>query len=129
MRSARARWERALLTNRPAGKSPASTSFALFGAAIALSAMTLTSAYAAGAGGLNCIRGAGSFNCVLQWGTAGDAHVRVVPEPVGEAEKSLAAARDQRWQTHCRPVIERDAYGVARYQYAAPGCEYGIGAD
>jgi hypothetical protein len=40
------------------------------GVAIAVSAMTLTSVYAGGVGNLNCVRGAGSVNCVGQWGPA-----------------------------------------------------------
>jgi hypothetical protein len=117
-----------VLTNRPAGKSSVCWSFARLGAAIGLSATTLTSAYA-GAGMLSCVGGPRSFNCAAQWGAAGDPHVRTVPRGLGEAEKVQAATRERRWLIHCHPVIERDAYGVARYYYAAPGCEYGVGAD
>jgi hypothetical protein len=117
-----------VLTNRPAGKSSLCWSLARLGAAIGLSATTLTSAYA-GAGMLSCVGGPRSFNCAAQWGAAGDPHVRTVPRGLGEAEKVQAATRERRWLIHCQPVIERDAYGVARYQYAAPGCEYGVGAD
>lgn len=117
-----------MLTNRPAGKSSACWSLARLGAAIGLSAATLTSAYA-GAGMLSCVGGARSLNCAAQWGPAGDPHVRAVPRGLGEAEKVQSAMRERRWLIHCHPVIERDAYGVARYYYAAPGCEYGVGAD
>jgi len=118
-----------VLTNRPAGKSSAYRSLARLGAAIGLSATTLTSAYAGGVATLNCVGGFRNLNCAAQWGTAGDPYVRAVPEVLGEAEKAQAAARERRWLIHCHPVIERDAYGVARYQYAARGCEYGVGAD
>lgn len=123
-----------MLTNSPAGKSPAVTSWALRSAALAgiaavLSVITLTPAGAGGVGVLSCVGGARSFNCAGQWGIAGDPYVRGVPEVLGEAGKAQAAARDRKWQTHCRPVVERDYFGVARYQYAAPGCEYGVGAD
>jgi hypothetical protein len=117
-----------VLTNRPAGKSSAYWSFAGLGAAIGLSAATLTSAYA-GAGMLSCVGGVRSLNCAAQWGAGGDAHVRAVPRGLDEAEKAQSATRERRWLIRCEPVIERDAYGVARYQYAAPGCEYGVGAD
>lgn len=118
-----------MLTNRLAGKSSAYWSLARLGAAIGLSAITLTAAYAGGVATLSCIGGARSLNCAAQWGTAGDPYVRAVPQALGETEKAQAATRERRWLIHCHPVIERDAYGVARYQYAAPGCEYGVGAD
>jgi hypothetical protein len=89
----------------------------------------LRSAEAGGVVNLNCLAGARSFNCVAQYATAGDPYVRTVPEALGDSEKARVAARDRKWVTHCRPVIEYDRYGVARYQYAAPGCEYGLGAD
>jgi len=34
-------------------------------------------------------------------------------------------ARERLWRARCRPTVREDAYGVRRYQYAAPGCEYG----
>jgi hypothetical protein len=118
-----------VLTNRPAGKSSAYWSFVRLAAATGLSATTLTSAYAGGVATLSCVGGARSLNCAAQWGTAGDPHVRAVPEALGGAGKAQAATRERRWLIRCHPVVERDAYGVARYQYAAPGCEYGVGAD
>jgi len=48
---------------------------------------------------------------------------------LGDEEKAQAAARERKWLAQCQPAIRRDPYGVARYQYAARGCEYGIGAD
>ncbi len=66
---------------------------------------------------------------MAQWAVPGDPYVRTVPEALGEAERAQATARDHKWLAHCHPVIEHDIYGVARYQYAAAGCEYGIGSD
>jgi hypothetical protein len=66
---------------------------------------------------------------MAQWAFPGDPHIRPVPESFSETDKARAGARDRRWLIHCHPVVRRDAYGVARYQYAAPGCEYGVGAD
>ena len=106
-----------------------SRSLARAGAVIVVSATALTSAYGAGVGALSCVRGVRSLNCTAQWAIPGDPHIRAVPELLGGAERAQAAARDRRWLTRCRPVIARDAYGVARYAYAAPGCEYGVGAD
>jgi hypothetical protein len=48
---------------------------------------------------------------------------------LGEADKANAAARDRKWQARCHPVVEHDSYGVGRYQYSSPGCEYGLGAE
>ncbi len=118
-----------MLTSRPAEAPSASWSVAQVGAAIILSVMTLTSAYAGGVADLSCVRGAKSFNCVGQWATAGDPYVRQVPEALSEAEKAHVLARDRKWLTRCRPVVEHDSYGVARYHYSAPGCEFGVGTD
>lgn len=119
-----------MLTNRAAGQCSAFWSFARLCAAIAVSASaTLAPAHAAGVGTMSCFGGRGGFACSGGWAVPGDPYIRVVPQPLGEAEKSLAASRDRRWLIRCHPVIARDYYGVARYLYAAPGCEYGVGAD
>jgi hypothetical protein len=128
MQSAGARRERAVLTNRPAGKSLA-WSLVRVGAAIGLSAAALTSAHAGGVGALSCVGGYRSLNCVARWGFPGDPYIRAVPEVLGEAEKAQAATRERRWLIHCHPIVQHDPYGVARYVYAAPGCEYGAGGE
>jgi hypothetical protein len=48
-----------------------------------------------------------------------------VPPPKTEKEIADAAERERLWLARCRPVIRQDHYGVRRYHYAAPGCEYG----
>lgn len=68
-----------------------------------------------------------TFNCVTRWGTYGDPYVRDVPQPSDAADKARAMERDKRWANRCRPTITQDRYGVARYHYAQPGCEFGIG--
>jgi len=70
--------------------------------------------------------GAGAVNCVLRSGPLQDPYVRTVPESHDEAENQRAAERDRRWGDRCRPVIVQDRYGVPRYTYAAPGCEFGV---
>jgi hypothetical protein len=117
-----------VLTNRPAALALA-RSFARVVVVIGLSAATLASAHAAGIGGSSCVGGSGNFNCVARWAFPGDPYIRPVPEPFSEADKAQAATRERRWLIHCHPVIAHDAYGVARYQYAARGCEYGIGGE
>jgi hypothetical protein len=74
-----------------------------------------------------CIGGWTTFNCVSRWGEAGDPYVREVPQPSSDADKARAKERDKRWVDRCRPYITQDRYGVARYHYAEPGCEFGIG--
>jgi len=125
----RSQGERAVLTSLLAGESSASRSIAQIGATIVLSVTTLTSAYAGSVVNLNCVAGTRSFNCVAQLATAGDPYIRTVPEALGEMQKSLVAARDRKWVARCHPVAEHDGYGVARYRYTAPGCEYGLGSE
>ena len=118
-----------MLISHPDEPSSASWSVARAGAALSLLGVTVTSAYAGTVVDLSCIGGAKNFNCVAQMATAGDPYVRVVPQALSEAQKSQLAARDHKWVAHCHPVAERDSYGVERYRYAAPGCEYGLGTD
>jgi hypothetical protein len=53
--------------------------------------------------------------------------VREVPQPRDAAGRALARQLDRRWVERCRPIIEQDRYGVPRYHYAMPGCEFGVG--
>jgi hypothetical protein len=118
-----------VLTSHGAGAPLPLWSAAPVGAAIVLLITISTSADAGGIVDLNCLGGARSFNCVAQWATPGDPYIRIVPEALGEAEKAHATAQDRKWLTRCRPVIEHDRFGVARYHYSAPGCEFGVGAE
>jgi hypothetical protein len=101
-------------------------------AALMLSAVTL--AYAdelyvggcVGAGGGGGGSGSGAFSCVLRVGPAGHPYIRTVPQPQTEADKARQAERDHRWVERCRPVVGQDRYGVPRYHYAAPGCDFGV---
>jgi hypothetical protein len=36
-----------------------------------------------------------------------------------------AEARDRRWVERCSPLIRQDHFGMPRYSYSAPGCEFG----
>ena len=42
-----------------------------------------------------------------------------------EGTDKEAEEHDRLWRARCRPVARQDGYGVNRYVYAAPGCEYG----
>jgi hypothetical protein len=97
-----------VLTNRPADKSVAVSRLVRGGAAILLSAMTLTTVYAGGVGNLSCVGGAGGVNCVGQWGPGGDPNVRAVPKPLDDEDKAQAAARERKWLAQCQPLLRRD---------------------
>lgn len=85
-----------------------------------------TPAYADGMAVGGCIGGQGALNCAVRWGEAGDPYIRTVPEPANQAERTRAAERDHKWEARCKPIIRQDRYGVPRYQYSAPGCDFGV---
>jgi hypothetical protein len=95
------------------------------GAAAALSVIGFTAACADELNVWGCVGSWYAVNCVARSGFASDPYVRIVPAP-NKDEKDQAAERDQRWEARCRPVIVQDRYGVPRYRYSAPGCEYGV---
>jgi hypothetical protein len=65
---------------------------------------------------------------VCQWGEGSVPifpRIIQVPQPTSPAEID---ARDQRiklWEVECDVKYVRDRYGVMRYIYSTPGCEYG----
>jgi hypothetical protein len=118
-----------VLSSRLAEKLSASWSVPHAGAAMILSVVTLAPAYAGSVIDLSCVAGGRNFNCVAQFATAGDPYVRVVPQALDESQKAEVAARDRKWVVHCRPEVRHDSFGVARYHYAAPGCEFGFVAE
>lgn len=67
----------------------------------------------------------GNGRCVEIEGVLRNPYVIDVPPPRTEKEIADAAERQRLWEARCRPVIRQDHYGVRRYHYAAPGCEYG----
>ncbi len=76
-----------------------------------------------------CVADAFSLNCVVRSGPAGDPHLRQVPQPLDAAAVARAQERERRWVARCHPVIALDPYGVSRYRYAQPGCEFGVGEN
>jgi len=72
-----------------------------------------------------CVGSWDTFNCVERWGANSDPFVRQVPQPTSDAEKGISTERERRWEQRCRPQISLDRYGVSRYVYSAPGCEFG----
>jgi hypothetical protein len=116
-----------VLTSRPAKVALRST--VRVGAIILLSALTVTAASAADVDVWSCVGGWRGFNCVERSGPSADPYVRFVPQPLDDTEKQRALTRDRKWLDRCRPVAQHDRYGVARYHYAAPGCEFGVSED
>jgi hypothetical protein len=88
---------------------------------------TLAPARADGSFAGSCLGAPGALSCVARWNT-GTANVRSVAaqDPRDAAE---SAERERKWVARCKPVIKQDRYGVARYEYAAPGCEFGKSED
>lgn len=100
--------------------------------AAAIAAAVLPSS-AQGAGGTITSSCSGPWsmrNCVLQWREGvRDPHIVHAAGPRNEIEAREAEARDRKWLARCRPVIRTDRYGVGRYHYAKPGCEFGQTED
>lgn len=73
----------------------------------------------------SCVGGYSSVACSTNWRYHDDfgvASARIAPDP---HEEAAALERDRKWLARCKPVARHDQFGVARYVYAAPGCEYG----
>jgi hypothetical protein len=113
-----------------AAKLPVTTSVVTFIFAVAVTLTVIWNpAEAGGIRDTNCVGTRTSSNCVTRWGPAVDPYIRLVPETLDEAEKAHFAARERKWLSRCRPMVMHDSYGVSRYRYSAPGCEFGIGED
>jgi hypothetical protein len=67
----------------------------------------------------------GSDSCVEIRRELTNPYVIQVPPPASEAEAREVERTDRLWRAHCHPAIRQDRYGVNRYVYAAPGCEFG----
>jgi hypothetical protein len=76
-----------------------------------------------------CFGGSGMVSCVWQWGGNGTPGVISLDAARNERDAAEAAERDRKWAARCKPVVRFDRYGVQRYGYAAPGCEFGRYAD
>ena len=102
--------------------------------ALALPAVLLTIDPAnAGSASGSCVRSGGIVSCAGQWnrgnGGGGIPLIIQVAPPASEQQQALAMERERRWTSHCKPEIKQDRYGVGRYYYAAPGCEFGRAED
>ncbi len=118
-----------MLTNRRAAGRAAWWSAASIGAATLVLLAATTAADAGEITDWSCVGGFGSFNCVTRSGPGGDPHVTQLPGALSPPEQARAAERERRWVARCRPTVAYDHYGVARYHYSAPGCEFGLGEE
>jgi hypothetical protein len=73
----------------------------------------------------SCVFAYGTAHCVRQYryNDAGNSGIKHYAEPAEEVAE--AREREKAWEARCRPTLRQDAYGVSRYVYAAPGCEFG----
>lgn len=77
----------------------------------------------------SCVFSGGAAHCVRQYryGDRGSSIQSLKePDPQDMAE---SREREARWVARCKPQLRHDRYGVNRYIYAAPGCEYGQDRD
>lgn len=100
-------------------------------AALALLALSMMSAPARSESPLEGVQTTNCFgtfiteSCVTSFGPRRSPNVIAVPAAATPEERTAMEARDRRWTERCRPVIRQDRYGMPRYSYAAPGCEFG----
>ena len=114
-----------------AGARRASRPTAVAGAALALSLVACANVSPALADGIEidtCVGSGHAGNCAAIWAPLGDPYVRKVPQPRDAADRARAAEEDRRWVERCHPTIRPDGYGVARYHYTRPGCDFGVGS-
>ncbi len=73
----------------------------------------------------SCVFSPGTAHCVRQfrYNDAGNTGIKHLGEPGTEVAE--ARDREKAWESRCRPALRQDHYGVNRYVYAAPGCEFG----
>jgi len=119
------RWSKPMLTRLLAAMR--ATSRSVLGTIVALAllgaSIPLTPANAGGIGVTSCVRSLFDFSCVERWVEGkSDRSTPGFRDPRDEAE---SAERERLWTARCHPVIRQDRYGVPRYHYSAPGCEYG----
>jgi hypothetical protein len=79
-----------------------------------------------GAATSSCVGAYGAVSCASRWS---EREGTIRPRQRTEQEIAEAAERDRKWVARCKPVIRQDRYGVERYSYAAPGCEFGKTED
>lgn len=106
--------------------SPAAWLAALALLALSMMAAPARSEPSEGVYTTNCFDTRSTESCITTFrGGRLSPHVITVPAPASADALAAAETRDRRWAERCRPVIRQDRYGMPRYSYDAPGCEYG----
>jgi hypothetical protein len=74
----------------------------------------------------SCVGTESSQTCVTRWReNVGNPHIIQVPALVSEQDIAESKERDRLWLARCQPEVRPDRYGVPRYVYSRPGCEFG----
>ncbi|MFZ5692805.1 MAG: hypothetical protein ACOY5F_16275 [Pseudomonadota bacterium] len=78
----------------------------------------------------SCVFSGGAVHCAekYRYGDRGNNGIQSLKEP-DPVDLSDSRDRESRWVARCKPQLRSDRYGVNRYVYAAPGCEYGRDRD
>ncbi|MBI4274892.1 MAG: hypothetical protein HY659_09350 [Rhizobiales bacterium] len=98
-------------------------------ALFALAALGTTQANAGSAArSSSCVGSGFAVSCSTNW-RWDESSPRTSLAPEDPKLTAEAAEREAKWVTRCKPVIRQDRYGVRRYHYAAPGCEFGKAED
>ena len=73
----------------------------------------------------SCVGTWGAMSCVKTWreGVSNPHIISVGPRT--HDDKVDSAERERLWVAYCQPALRQDRYGVSRYSYAKPGCEFG----
>jgi hypothetical protein len=91
-----------------------------------LTSLTPVPAQADSVESTSCVGTFWSQSCVTRWrDNVGNPHFIEVSPLRSEQDIAESKERDRLWQARCKPLVERDRYGVGRYTYAQPGCEFG----
>jgi Domain of unknown function (DUF6894) len=86
--------------------------------------------HSAAASSLSFVKSGASFTCVYNSGNRnGVARTLDVRHSKAAEQDTGSTERERDWIARCRPVIRQDRYGVGRYHYSAPGCEFGKSGD
>lgn len=72
-----------------------------------------------------CFMTEGMYSCAWHSGSGGVPGIISLNTARTERDAAESAERDRLWLARCRPQARVDQYGVRRYRYAAPGCEFG----
>jgi len=78
---------------------------------------------------VSCVQSGGSMTCITSGHSQSIPSIMHIEVPDDAHERAGRTAREQKWISRCTPVLRQDKYGVGRYHYSAPGCEFGKSED